>query len=344
MTNTSPEFVLSTSPYVKRAADTPVVMRHVLYSLIPAWCAAVYVFGASVVLVLLACAAGALVTEWLATGRANLKSSALTDGSALVTAVLLAMTLPPTIPLWMAFLGGVVAVVLGKALFGGLGQNIFNPSLTGRAFLQAAFPEAMTTWQSPRTPGAALWDFPASTFTLPFMTPDYDGVSGATPLGLMKFESIPTPWFEMFTGTIGGSIGETSALLLAIGGLYLAVRRFLNWRIPVAMLSTVLLVAAVSHYVAPDQISGGLHHLFAGGVVLGALYMATDPVTSPVTPRGCWVFGFGAGVLVVIIREFGGLPEGVMYSILLMNALVPHIDQWTQPRIYGATARPMKEN
>ena len=343
MSQVVPGLVLSTSPFVKRAAETPTVMRHVLYSLAPALAMAVYVFGGQVLLVLLASVLGALLAEWLAGGRGSLKTSTITDGSAVLTAVLLAMTLPPAIPLWMAFFGGAFGIIVGKSLFGGLGQNVFNPSLVARAFLQAAFPEAMTTWQAPREAGAAFIHVPGSMLALPFTRPVYDGVSAATPLARMKFESIPTDWLELFTGRISGSIGETSAILLLLGGAYLAYRRFLDWRIPVAVFGSVLVVATIMHAIDPVRYAGGVQHLFAGGLVLGALYMATDPVTSPVTPLGSWVFGIGVGLLVMSIRLFGGLPEAIICAVLLMNALVPHIDYFTQPRIYGGASTRRKE-
>jgi electron transport complex protein RnfD len=227
-----------------------------------------------------------------------------------------------------------VAIIFGKLLFGGLGQNVFNPSLTGRAFLQACFPVALTTW----TPQSGLADFLSlrgDLFALPFMRASFDGVTAATPLSLMKFENQLTDVNSLLFGAIPGSLGETSALLLLLGGAYLAWRRFLNWRIPLGVFAAAFLLATLLNYMNPAQYTDGIHHLLSGGLVLGAVFMATDPVSSPVTPRGAWVFAAGIGVLVVIIREFGGLPEGVMYAILLMNAATPLIDRYTQPGVYG---------
>jgi electron transport complex protein RnfD len=328
-------FVLSTSPFLKRPVDTPSIMRHVMYSLIPALLGAVYYFGVSALLIVVATVAGCGLTEWILDGRRPLKNASINDGSAVVTGILLAMTLPPGLPMWMAFLGGAVAIVLGKAIFGGLGQNIFNPSLVGRAFLQACFPVALTTWSLHGDLRGFLL-LRGDNFALPFAKAGVDAVSAATPLAKMKFESTPTAITDLVFGSTPGSIGETSAVLLLIGGAYLAYRRFLNWRIPVGIFASVFALATVLHAANGEKYPSGLFHIGSGGLVLGALFMATDPVTSPLTPRGCWIFAAGVGALVVVIRQFSGLPEGVMYSILLMNGATPLIDRWTQPRIYGA--------
>lgn len=332
----SPHLVISTSPFVKRPVDTPAVMRHVIYALTPAVAASIYYFGVSALLIILSCVAGALLAEWLISGRGRFSTSPIADGSAIVTAILLAMTLPPGLPLWMAFMGAVVAIVFGKLLFGGLGHNIFNPSLTGRAFLQASFPVALTTWATHGNLGG-FFELRGDNLALPFTSPRVvDAVSTATPLAKMKFESLATRVTDLLLGSTSGSLGETCAFLILLGGCYLAYKKFLNWRIPVGIFATVFVFATILHLFNADKYPSGVFHLFSGGLVLGAVFMATDPVTSPVTPRGCWLFAVGTGLLVVLIRQFGGLPEGVMYSILLMNALTPLIDRATQPRIYGA--------
>jgi len=220
-------------------------------------------------------------------------------------------------------------------LCGGLGQNIFNPSLTGRAILQSCFPVAITTW----APYGKLDNFlqlRGDTFALPFITPSFDALSAATPLARMKFESQPTAFMDLLLGNVAGSLGETSAVLILLGGAYLAYRRFLNWRIPVGIFAAVFVYASILHGVDAHKYPQGVFHLLSGGLMLGAVFMATDPVTSPVTPLGSWIFAFGIGILVVTIRQFGGLPEGVMYSILFMNILTPLIDRFTQPRLYGS--------
>ena len=334
----APQLVISSSPFVKRGVDTPAIMRHVMYALAPAAVASVYFFGLSALLIIVTCMVSAMAMEWVLGGRGPLRDSPISDGSAALTGLLLAMTLPPGLPLWMAFLGSAVAVVVGKLLFGGLGQNVFNPSLTGRAFLQASFPVALTTW-----PGHSNWggflQLRGDNLAIPFVSPHFDAISSATPLAKMKFESQLTDLSELLLGTTSGSLGETSALLILLGGIYLAYRGFLNWRVPLGIFATVFAFATILHFVDAVRFPDGMHHLLSGGLVLGAVFMATDPVTSPVTPRGSWVFAFGVGFLVVLIRQFGGLPEGVMYSILLMNAATPLIDRFTQPRIYGASGR-----
>lgn len=338
MTNGSPSLVIATSPFLKRAVDTPMIMRHVLLSLVPATLAAVYFFGVAALLVIISCVLGCVFSEWLIKGRRPWRESSVSDGSAVVTGVLLALTLPPGIPLWMGFLGGVVGIVLGKLAFGGLGNNVFNPSLVGRAFLQSCFPIALTTWSAYHGLDRFMV-IPTGSLTLPFLTPHVDAVTAATPLAKMKFESVSTPLMNLFVGSRAGSLGETSTLMILLGGAYLAYRRFLNWRIPLGIFASVFLLGTVLHMSDPTKYADGVFHLLSGGMMLGAVFMATDPVTSPVTPRGCWIFAAGVGALVILIRQFSGLPEGVMYSILLMNGITPLIDRWTQPRTYGTGRR-----
>jgi len=330
----TPRLILSTSPFLKRPVDTPLIMRHVICSLVPVMLLAIYYFGISALLLLLACIITCVLTEWLFEGRGRFRGSSIRDGSAVLTAILLTLTLPPGLPLWMAVVGSAVAMIIGKILFGGLGQNIFNPSLAGRAFLQACFPVAMTTW----APIGNMEDFftlRGDSFALPFINPQFDAVSSATPLANMKFESQGTQTGDLLLGSIPGSLGETSAILILLGGAYLAYRRFLNWRIPLGIMLTVFVLATVMHFIDADKYPDGLFHLLSGGLMLGAVFMATDPVSSPVTPIGCWIFAMSIGILVVVIRQFGGLTEGVMYAILFMNAFTPFIDRLTQPRAYG---------
>ena len=343
MNSPVPQLVLSTAPFVKRPVDTPLIMRHVIYSLVPVLLAAAYYFGISAVLLIITCTVVCMLTEWLAGGRRPWRESSVIDGSAALTGILLALTLPPGMPLWMAALGSVAAILIGKLLCGGLGQNIFNPSLTGRAFLQACFPVAITTWAGYGSLDN-FFSLRGDTFALPFTTPVVDALSAATPLARMKFESHPTALMDLLMGNIAGSLGETSALLILLGGAYLAYRRFLNWRIPLGIFITVFIYAAILHGVDAEKYPQAAFHLLSGGLMLGAVYMATDPVTSPVTPLGCWIFAAGIGVLVVTIRQFGGLPEGVMYSILFMNTLTPLIDRFTQPRLYGSGRAPAKDS
>ena len=209
-------------------------------------------------------------------------------------------------------------------MFGGLGQNVFNPALLGRAFLQAAFPAALTTWPAAATEWAQLR---GDNFAFPFTTPGVDAVTEATPLGLMKFESTSTDPWSLMIGATGGSLGETAGLLILVCGGYLALRNYLNWRIPVSIFLTVALFSGLLFALDSSRFASPLFALFSGGLILGAMYMATDMVTSPVTNAGAWIFGIGIGLLVILIRTWGGLPEGVMYAILLMNALVPFINR-----------------
>ncbi len=323
-----PRWQVSAAPHLRAPDSTARIMWSVVASLVPVVAAATWFFGPSAPLVVAAAVAGALLPERLL-GRGG----TLRDGSAAITGILLALTLPPGIPLWMAFAGGAFAILFGKLVFGGLGQNVFNPALLGRAFLQAAFPVAMTTW--PR-PGGDWWALRGDTFALPFLTPHApDTVTGATPLGLMKFEHQGTPAWDLFLGNVGGSLGETSALVLLLCAGWLALRNYLDWRIPVAVCAGTAGFAGALHLLDPARFPGPAFMLFSGGLVLGATYMATDMVTSPVTHAGAWVFGLGIGVLVVVIRLWSGLNEGVMYAILLMNALVPAINRATQPRVFG---------
>lgn len=318
---------LTASPHLKAPDSTPQIMRSVIYSLVPVVGGATYYFGPSALLVITAATLGAVFTE-----RAFAYPGSLSDGSAVLTGVLLGLTLPAGLPLWMAFVGGVFAIAFGKLVFGGLGQNVFNPALLGRAFLQAAFPAALTTW-----PGAPdrWWQIHGANLTLPFMAPA-DTITSPTPLGLMKFEDTATEVWELMIGNTGGSLGETVGPLILLGGLYLAARNHLNWRIPAAAFGTVILLSGLLFVLDSARYPNPLFALFSGGLVLGAVYMATDPVTSPVTHRGAWIFGAGIGALVIAIRSWGGLPEGVMYAILLMNALVPFINRATQPRPFGS--------
>ncbi len=322
---------ITAAPHVRSAESTARIMWSVVLSLLPVIAASVWFFGPSALLVLLAAVAGCLVTERLFGDR----SDSLADGSAMITGLLLGLCLPAGFPLWMAFLGGVFGIGFGKLVFGGLGQNIFNPALLGRAFLQAAFPVAITTWPV-RT--ADWWALRGDNFALPLMTASADAVTGATPLGELKFADDPviTPLLDLFLGSISGSLGETSALLILLGGIYLAIRGHLNWHIPVSILVSVFVFSGLFYWLGLSPFSPGFM-LFSGGLMLGAWYMATDMVTSPVTHTGCWIFGVSIGLLVVIIRIWGGLPEGVMYAILLMNALVPFINRATQPRKFGSS-------
>ena len=333
MKKQDPDLLLFHAPLLRQGMTTPKAMRDVLYALAPATAASMWFFGLSAVLVIGSCIAGAVLAEWLFADR-QARGESLRDASGILTGLLLGLTLPPGLPMWMAFLGGFVAISLGKVIWGGLGHNLFNPALLGRAFLLATFPIAMTTWVPTGGDGGFLSIYPGN-LALPFMQVQVDGVTSATPLGMLKFDHELTPLTSLVFGNVSGSLGETSGLLLLLGGVYLWLRRDLDWRIPVSILLTVVIFSACLGLVDAARFPSPLFSVFSGGLLLGAIYMATDPVTSPVTPRGAWIFGIGVGVLVMLIRIFGGLPEGVMYAILLMNAATPLIDRYTQPRVFG---------
>jgi len=324
---------IHTSPHIVKGISTDVIMRNVVWALLPISAFSVYAFGISALLVLITAVISAVLTEHLLCKITNAEST-ISDWSAVISGLLFGLTLPPNFPLWMVFSGGVIAIALGKFIFGGLGYNVFNPALVGRAVLQAAFPVAITTW-SPAFTADRFSALSSSTFTFPFAQPVYDIVSGATPLSAFKFDKIAADSMDLAMGLTSGSIGETSALLIILGGIYLSSRNMMNWRIPVSMLGSVFVISALLHTFNDQLYASPMFMLFSGGLMLGAVFMATDMVASPITPLGAWVYGGIIGTLVIVIRTWGGLPEGVMYAILLGNAISPHIDSLIRPRVYG---------
>lgn len=328
---------IATSPHIASGASVDVIMRNVVFALVPVCAFAVYVFGLTALITLTAATVSCLLTEHLLC-RWRGDASTVGDWSVAITGILYGLTLPPGLPVWMVVLGGVVGVGVGKFLFGGLGYNAFNPALIGRAFLQAAFPVSMTTWY-PAMGAERFAVLPSSTFTFPFATPVYDAISGATPLAAMKFDGEVTAASDLVMGFTSGSTGETGGLLILAGGLYLIARKMMNWRIPVAIFATVFAFSGALHLVDPGTYPSPVFMLFAGGLMLGAVFMATDMVASPMTSIGCVIYGVLIGMLVVVIRLWGGMPEGVMYAILLANAVSPHIDNLIRPRVYGAAER-----
>ncbi|KPU26516.1 electron transporter RnfD [Caloranaerobacter sp. TR13] len=302
------KLVVSSSPHIKDRDNVTKIMLSVVIALIPTVLSGIFFFGLKSLIILLTTISSSLITEVIFQ-KVRKKPITLRDGSGLVTGLLLGLTLPPNLPIWMAVVGGVVSIGLGKMVFGGLGQNIFNPALIGRAFLLITFPVKMTEWLAP-----------------------LDGVSAATPLNLLKMQGIKTNYFDLLIGNVGGSIGETSAIFILIGGLYLLYRKCIDWRIPVSYLGTVFIMTLL---LGQDPI----FHLLSGGLMLGAFFMATDMVTTPITKKGRWIFGIGAGIILVIIRVYGGYPEGVLYSILFMNGLTPIINRYTRSKIFGEVAK-----
>ncbi len=313
--------LLESSPHFRGQDSVPKIMYSVILSLLPAVLASIYFFRWRALLLYACCILGGLATEALFLWIRKKPMHSLWDGSVIITGVLLAMTLPPDLSLDSAVIGAVVAVGLGKHVFGGLGHNIFNPALVGRAFLQTALPVAMTTWTAP----AAL---------------SVDAVTFATPLGNLKFdaallEGTLTPVKDLFWGNVGGSLGETSAIALLIGAAFLFYKKAIDWKIPTGIILSLTVFTGIFWLVSPDTYATPLFHLMAGGMILGAFFMATDMVTSPITPRGTWIYALGIGLLVGLIRLFGGLAEGVMFSILFMNMFVPLLNRFSRPRILG---------
>ena len=329
----SPTLEIRTSPHVLSGHSVDTIMFNVVLALLPVVAFSVYAFGLAALLALATAVAACLGTEWSAARLAG-RPSTLGDWSAAITGLLYGLTLPPGLPLWMVAAGGAVSVGLGKVLFGGLGMNPFNPALVGRAFLQAAFPVAMTSWLAPFAADrfAAL---PPSSLALPLAAPVYDGITMATPLARFKFERAATGTGDLALGLVGGSTGETCALLIAAGGAYLVARNMMSWRIPLAVLGAVAASAAGLHALDPERFASAPFMLFSGGLMLGAVFMATDMVGSPMTGRGQWLYGAGIGLLVVVIRTWGAMPEGVMYAILLGNAATPLIDRGFRTSVYG---------
>ena len=305
--------IVTSSPHINSGETTSRVMYDVIIALVPAMIASYLFFGLRALLLLAVAVGTAVVFEagvqWL-----RRRPITIFDGSAAITGILLVFNVSSELPLWLVVLGSAVAILIGKQAFGGLGHNIFNPALIGRAFLLAAYPTAMTSWAPPR-----------------FAQLHLDGATYATPLGIIKeklSESLPS-YLDMFLGNIGGSLGETSVLALLLGGAFLLYRRVITWHIPVSYIATVFLLTWI---MGRDP----LFNILAGGLMIGAIFMATDMVTSPISTKGMLIFGIGCGLVTVAIRLFGQYPEGVCYSILFMNACTPLIDRYTAPRRFGA--------
>lgn len=308
-------FDLTTSPHLHSGWSTSKVMWFVNIALAPSVVAALVFFGLYQLLIILTAIIFAVGTEAIIQFLRK-KEITWLDGSAALTGLLLALTLPPNFSLSATAIGSIVAIGLGKQIFGGLGYNIFNPALVGRAFLQAAFPVQITTWTKPN-------------FSV-------DTVSSATPLAAFKFDKILTDTSSLAIGNVGGSLGETSAIAVLIGGIFLIVVGIINWRIPVSMIIGMIVFGGALWLINPQQYPSPVFQILAGSFLFGAMFMATDWVTSPITNKGMWIFGLGISLVLVVIRIFGGLPEGVMYSILIMNAFVPMINRFTKPRTFGA--------
>jgi electron transport complex protein RnfD len=323
---------IASSPHIMSGRSVDVIMRNVVWALLPVAAFGVFAFGLAALATLVVAVLSCIVTEHVLC-RVSGRATTVADASAVITGLLYGLTLPPGLPLWMNAVGAVFGIGVAKALFGGLGYNAFNPALVGRAFAQAAFPAAMTTWH-PSFLADRFSHLLSSNLALPFSRPVYDGLSGATPLSAFKFEQKVEATGDLAFGFISGSTGETCAVLILLGGVYLVARRMMSWRVPVAVLLTVAVLSAVLHFISPSYPAPAFM-LFSGGLMLGAVFMATDMVATPMTHAGLWLYGALIGLLVVVIRVWGGMPEGVMYAILFANATSPLIDRWIQPRVYG---------
>lgn len=343
----APAIELRTSPHMESGRSVERIMFRVVLSLVPVCLFYVYQYGlsalASILVVTLACL---LADQFFV--RGSQQAGGWLDGSATITGLLLALCLPPGFPLWMGAVAGLSAIALGKAIFGGIGHNVFNPALVGRAFVQAAFPTAIATYTPSFLPGRFV-EFIPSSLALPFMTPvdsagwlhlrQLDALAGATPLARWKFEGLAAPIMDLLTSLHTHLAVGPSPLLILLCGAYLAQRRYLNWRIPLAVLGSAFIAGGLLNAWDPAHYPTPSFMILSGGLVLGAVYMATDMVTSPVTPLGIWLYGLLIGLLTVAIRYHGGLPEGVMYAILIGNACTPLIERYTQPKVFGTARR-----
>ncbi|MBU1086618.1 MAG: RnfABCDGE type electron transport complex subunit D [Candidatus Omnitrophica bacterium] len=320
----SVDLAITSSPHIRSKETTAKIMWSVTVCLIPSGLVSVYAFGISVFWIILTSIICAMASEWLFNCYLQKKPNSLMDGSAVLTGLLLAYNLPPGAPLWMAGLGSFVAIVFAKVVFGGLGFNIFNPALIGRVFLMASFPVLMTRWPALSNIDAITAPTPLAVFK--------DGFSRSNVLN--PIEIINYSYQDLFLGLRGGCIGEASVLALLIGAMYLMFKKYISWKLPLSFVATVGIFTWI--FGGSSLLRGDfLLHILSGGLILGAFYMATDYVTGPVTIQGQIIFGIGCGIITSIIRLWGGYPEGVSYSILLMNMVTPLIDRFVKPKRFG---------
>ena len=327
------KLIASSSPHIRSKDDTQSIMIDVCIALLPALVASVIVFGFQALVLTVISVVSCVFWEW-AYRKLMKKNCSVGDCSAVVTGMLLAFVCPVSLPWWAIVIGSFFSIVVVKQLYGGIGCNFLNPALAGRAVLVASYAGAMTTWVQPGFKNAVAIFGSAA-----------DVATGATPMALMKdgaFDQMPEI-MDMFLGFIGGSLGETSALALLIGFAWLLLRKVISWQIPVAYIATVAVVSLISAPAGVGAVDYMFYSIFGGGLMLGAIFMATDYATSPVTKPGQLVFGIGCGLLTVLIRRFGSYPEGVCYSILIMNCCTWLLDKYIKPTIYGAPKKEKKE-
>ncbi len=309
-------WIVSSSPHVHSGDSVRKNMLYVLIALLPTYLVALYYFGLGALVVSIIAVVSCVGIEAFIQKFVLKTKVTISDGSAALTGLLLALNLPSNLPWWMVIIGSLVAIGLGKMCYGGLGNNLFNPALVGRVFLLISFPAAMTTWPIPE----------------PFSMAYMDAQTAATPLSFMKFDQMLPPVLSTVIGNEGGSMGEVSAIALLLGGLFLLYKKVITWHIPVSILATVAVFAGIMHYIDPMHYENIVWQLCAGGLLLGSIFMATDYVTSPMTARGQLLYGFGIGIITIVIRYWGSYPEGVSFAILLMNAATPLIDQYIKPK------------
>lgn len=315
---------VSPSPHIHSSDSISKNMYGVLIALVPAFLVSLYFFGLGALIVTATSVVACVLFEYLIQKFLMKREPSICDGSAILTGVLLAFNLPSNLPVWIVLIGALAAIGIGKMSFGGLGNNIFNPALVGRVFLLISFPAQMTTWPLVD----ALSPFPM-TYT--------DAQTGATVLSLMNegaLDKLPS-LTDMLIGDKGGSLGEVSALALLLGGAYMLWKKIITWEIPVAVLGTVFVFTGIMHLVNPVAYASPLVHLLSGGLMLGAIFMATDYVTSPMSRNGMLIYGVGIGVLTTVIRLFGSYPEGMSFAILIMNAFTPLINSYVKPKLFG---------
>jgi electron transport complex protein RnfD len=342
---------VAAAPYAHQGTSIGRTMGLVMLALLPATAFGLVQFGWPAIFLFLVTIAAALVAEAASLALAGKPLRPfMTDGSALLTGWLLAMTLPPWAPWWIGVVGALIAIVVGKQVFGGIGQNLFNPAMVARVALLISFPLEMTLFVAPQplfsgtAPG--FLDGLAVTFGWAQPAVDFDAVTSATVLGQVRTELgkgaelgqvLPATFDAMraASGQVAGSLGETSALLILLGGLFLLYKRVISWHIPAAMLGSIVAAAGLMHLLDPHHYAGPVYHLVSGATLLGAFFIATDLVTSPVSTRGQLIFGAGCGLLVYVIRTWSGYPEGVAFAVMMMNACTPLIDHWFRPRVYG---------
>lgn len=313
----APVIQVSPSPHlVQSASSTRRMMVDVLIGMVPVVAMSLFVFRGYALFQLAVCLVACLLAELLFVKMRG-RASTLKDGSAIVTGVILAMSLPGTAPWYVGTIAAFVAIGIGKTIFGGVGMNLFNPAMVGRAFVMISFAGAMAA--------SGFEDVRSAV----------DAISQATPMNAYKMNGVVAPLSELFWGTTNGSLGETSAVACLMGGLYLIVRRTASWEIPAGLLTAVLVLGGVADLAGPADGWTVLHHILGGSLLFGAFFIATDPVTSPLTPKGKFIFGLGTGMLIMLLRLFSGYPEGVMFAVLLMNALTPLINRWTIPTPFG---------